>query len=124
MNKYRKGKNLESESKADDTELKPECGGEDAENGQVSENCIGVKDLAVKDCRDDGDSLQDSFLEFLDGIRTPEQASPKHSYEFPVFDSTTPFNLCHGLQEQTFPPSGTTVTLTKFVEVMGKWWIH
>ena len=120
FNKANKGKNVEGESKVCDTEPELDCGEEEAEAGQVFENCTGAKDLIIDEYSDDGNISQASFIAFLDCVRSPEQAIPKHSGDNPILDSTTPINLCHGLQDQPFPPLGATVTLTKFVEIMGK----
>ena len=96
LNKSNRGKNVEGESKLCDIELELECGEEDAETGPVSENCTAVKDLVIDECSDDGNALQDSFIEFLDCIHSPEQATPKHSGDIPVLDSTVPINFYHG----------------------------
>ena len=91
-------------------------GENEAETVKEYENCTWVKDLVIDEYSDDGER-QDFFLAFLDCVRTPEQASPKHSGEPPTLDFTAPINLCHGLQNQPILPS---VKFTKFVDVMGK----
>ena len=47
----------------------------------------------------DKPTLQDSFLEFLDGVRTPEKISTNGCPEFSTFDRKTPNNECHGLKD-------------------------
>ena len=93
-----KGKTAEGESKAGDIEVELVYGEKDA-NGEVVEKCIRDLAIGIERSSDNSNTIQNSFLAFLDGVRTPEQDSLYDSFEFPVLDSTAPI---------------------KFLEIMGK----
>ena len=113
---------------------------EDAENELDSEDCessegdiSGNIDLeSVEGETVDKPTLQDSFLEFLDSVPTPEKISTNGWPDFSTFDKKPPNNACHGLKDHTakaksidaqFPPPNRAQSASEFssfAEVMGK----
>ena len=119
--------NEQSISKSDeDTENELES--EDYEISEGDDELESVEGEIV-----DKPTLQDSFLEFLDGVRTPEKISTNGCPEFSIFDRKTPNDECNGLKDhaakaksidaQSPPPpyrAHSASEFSSFADVMGK----
>ena len=69
------------------------------DGGIILEKCI--EDASDECVIDNSNTLQDSFLEFLDGGSIPAKATPTRIEETEIPGKATTTNMCHGLKDDT-----------------------
>ena len=106
-NKSCEGNKVQGEAKEGENER--EYGQSISTSDEDTENELESEDYEISEGDDELESvegeivdkptLQDSFLEFLDGVRTPEKISTNGCPEFSTFDRKTPNDECNGLKD-------------------------
>ena len=127
-NNYENSNNIRKEAKESDNDMKLEYTAGAGDGKSKLEKCI--EDASDECVINNSKTLQDSFLEFLDGVSTPAKATPKGIEETEIQGKATTTIVCHGLKEdpsraksrdsQSSYPYESPMELGKVIDVIGK----